>query len=103
MGMCLCKCVYVCVCVCVCVFCRWLEEPAASGSVRKHLIKDGVEGERGRRGRKENRGGRDEGGVAGWSVEHPSHLLPTSLISSYFLCLRAKVTSFKHTTHLLLL
>lgn len=58
---------------CVCVCCRWLEEPAASGSVRKHLIRDGLEEER-EGGRKRKQRGGDEGGVAGWSAEHPSHL-----------------------------
>ncbi len=66
------------VCVfCACVFCRWLEEPAASGSVRKHLIRDGVEKER-EEGRKRKQRGRDEGGDAGRSAEYLPHLLSTS-------------------------
>lgn len=36
-----------------------------------------------RKERRENRGvEEDEGGIPGWSAEHPSHLLPTSLVSS---------------------
>lgn len=81
--------------LCVYVCCRWLEEPAASGSVRKHLIRDGVEEER-EQGKKRKQRGRDDGGVAGWSAEHPSHLLPTSLLVSSFLCSQAKAISSKY-------
>ena len=52
-----------------------------------------------RKGRKENRGvEEDDGGVPGWSAEHPSHLLPTSLVSSSVLA-----NMFPPSAHLLLL
>lgn len=63
--------------VCVCVCSRQLEEPAASGSVRKHLIRNGG------MGGWEQRGG-DEGGVDGQSVR-PTSFSSVSWCTSFLL------------------
>lgn len=77
-----CEFVYVCMC------CRWQEEQAASGSVRKHLIRDGVkearEEEKKRKNRKQ-RGGDKWRCCRMESAEHLSHLLITYLLVSCFL------------------
>jgi len=42
--------------VCFSMCCRWPEEPAASGCVRKHLIRDAVEKEREKEKKKTDKG-----------------------------------------------